>query len=366
MYLRFQFCIGDKKDLFKKFIIKDNDNNTTNLIIGKEKKIGVNNGNKFVDVDYIDTNQFIKFVMTNKLNCGFNHDKCCCGIFFDEFVEQLAFNDLTNVCDISIIKDYVNFLHSKTDYTVNQSIINEVCLSSTLETVKFTLDLVYQGNMVGIIYYICDRTDEEFTTVFRYAVDLYCDRFKKYFKGKCRKSDFFKMYLPDALETVIMTDNVEALEYFIDMIPDTINNVNVDKIPKKFINVYNKIQKTSQYGQKQKDSLLLSSLANNRLIIADYLINTGADINKVNDGYINCYFKMNDIKAIEFLIEKGYINQDKINKKFTMCYRYNWRIVELLVNNGAQYDHIIDKLITKADNYGNVKLVKYLRSLKEE
>nr|WBF71171.1 hypothetical protein [Megavirus caiporensis] len=370
---KFHYCIGNNKNKFNKYLKVSK--NKSKLCINKHTYIDIefceNNDEKFIEINFDDVENFIDFVHDKNLNCGgdfdhFNCDhNCRYSKYYSEYLDHIFKNNMLHHIESPQLKKYIVILnslkHGFRDYKYSD-IINDACEYSTLETIKYTMNLVSIKDIGNLICYACHRDDNNFK-IFKYLVDLYCERLIGYLNRTIKKCDYYKMYYHGTLLDIAKTNNIKTFIYFTTKIPNTVNSINKKNITPKLLGVYNKILKSHEYSQKIKDRLLVSSIYYGNLNITPRLLSDGANIYSFSDRDINSLLKNNNIESIQFIIDNNMIDENKINKLFTSSYKYKWNIAQILVDNGANYKPYIKKLITNAEKVKNNKLLNYLKQL---
>lgn len=376
---KFHYCIGNNKNKFDKYLKISK--NKSKLCINKHTHIDIEfcendneKGNeKFIEINVDDVEKFIDFVHDKNLNCGGDYDyfdcnhNCHHNKYYSEYLDYIFKNNMLHHIESPHLEKYIAILNSLkhifSQYKYSD-IINVACEYSTLETIKFTMNLINIKDFGNLICYACHRDDNNLK-IFKYLVDLYCERLIGYLNRTIKKCDYYKMYYHGTLLDVAKTNNVKTFIYFTTKIPNVVDSINKKIITPKLLGVYNKIVKSHEYSQKIKDKLLVDSIYFGNLNITQRLLLDGANIYSFSDRHINMLLKNNNIDSVQFIIDNNMIDGNKINKLFASSHKYKWNIAQILVDNGANYKPHINKLMTNAKKVENNKLLNYLKQLNQ-
>ncbi|BCS83658.1 hypothetical protein QLL95_gp0465 [Cotonvirus japonicus] len=375
-YFKFRYCILGNKHKFEKYIKK------SKLFIDDKTSIEIKLDNDSILIDIDDFHKFIKFVIENKLACYGSGDEhgCYRYTYFYEYLDFIFKNNMIDHIKSPIIKKYLEFTKKydnnfHLDYKYSD-IIDKACKYSTLNTIKITMKLTNTRHFGKLFDIVLKRDDHGALEIFKYLVDLYCERLVNYFEYTIKECDYYKINYNTVLHIIANTDNLQAYNYYVENIYDTINSIDVTKIKPRRLNIYNKFLQSHDYSQKIKNNLLLECISRENLTIAEQLLKDGADINKFNKNRINNLFEDGKAESVDFIIDKDVLDGDQINDRFRTSYRYGWRVAEVLVSNGAplffrarknkeDYELYIDKLMKKTKKFIDREFYYYLKELKK-
>ncbi|BCS83657.1 hypothetical protein QLL95_gp0466 [Cotonvirus japonicus] len=361
---KFKYCICDIKHVFDENIKK------SKLFIDKNTRIKIefdDDNNIIININ--DFHKFIEFVIDNDLICKKSSDNHYY-TRFDEYLNYIFKNNLLDHIKSPIIKKYVKFMkthHNNNYYDYKYSnIINKACRYSSFETIKITMKLTSVKDFEDVILYVCQRNDEAFLKIFKFVVDLFCEKLANYFEHYTANYNNCDMNYCYVLQNIAGTNNLQVFNYFVNQVDFTINSIDNTKLKPKYLDIYDKLLESYNYSQNMRNNLLCHCIYNEKLIIVDQLILDGADINKFDKHNINHLFKNKSINSIDFIIEKGLLNKDQINDRFKKSYKYGPKVAEVLVSNGVDYELYIDELLVKTKNNKNKDFYYYLKELKNQ
>ena len=282
-------------------------------------------------IQAIDFIKFYKFVLKHNIKCHIANSK------FDDFWKELPYTNNVEIVEYLFDIDFTCFspeMRSCIYDNFFDIFISKACKISDIDTVIFLLEKLFNDNhfkeyFENIFWIICKRGNEVIITKFYDILSI---------NNNIHFNEYVFQY---ALGQIIKSGNVNAVHIFIDRYPKILTYLGSD----------------FKY-------LIRKALKFDYVDIAEFLISTERNLNFINDDDVIKYMEWNCVNAVEFLINKLQIDDNKLDIFFMKAGKCKPEMVQVLIDAGADARRYRYFLMLDALERKNMALVDYLEKIK--
>ena len=381
-----KYCLSNygEKILLERYTVVKNDKYylKTNMDTIRIRLFQEDN-HKYCSIGFEDMITFMKFLHDKKgiLLCCYrckpkhkihNHPSCECHNnhvchmidYFRKYIDYIFCNDVLDhiKCFIEILSPVIIKSPIGNDFRLGINIIEIVTEDSCIDAVKIVFDSFSNKCVNEFIRRCCQRID---TDTVMYIIESYKKRLIKYSLGKIDMIGW-NFNLESLLKWIIHMDDLDSFLLILGEMEDLIETLVKKHGDYPDNNTRSIISKHDFQGIKNE--LLLFSLDNNSVKIAEYLLHHDCHIRDIDMSMINPHIIDFDYDIVELLL-KELSNNNLLDDDWMIELYYNTddvSILELLVDYGIDYHKHGGIRLKIEDRNVNPEIVKYLQDLLKE
>ncbi|BCS83641.1 hypothetical protein QLL95_gp0482 [Cotonvirus japonicus] len=372
----FKFCLNNRIKILLKNQCKKSKSGCK-LYLNENKYIVVNfrklNDHFYVKVSLSDTIAFLKYVFENDLLCNrkkINNHNCNMMKYYYDYIYYIAKNNITDHLKKLIFDKNIKFPYDpesfkpKGLYNLRDYIIEQTYKYSSKEIIKY---ITHSDDYHDYICLLIETPHEVNINVTKFLLEKLQKYLIEYFSDdiNLKKLPNDNLYCPmnhEIFYRCICNDNLESYIYIIDKTCEIFEELSELKIKKNLMHEYSRC--IENFDPINRNFHIYHCLRSNASRIAEYLLNEGINIShSAIDEIIEVIMDKKLLKSFEFLLEKKFIDANKINELFQNSHKYNYQIAELLISYGADIDNHGQQVIEHAQKSNNIELIYCLHNM---
>ena len=283
--------------------------------------------------------------------------------FLDMYLKYILRNRLQEHIDYLVDSKFINFMWFDYNCQLAKYLFNKACRYGTINMVE---QLVYYADIDNIRNYVISSSYRSSTDIMEFVLN----KFKEYlYEIYCEKRGFISKYainyskllkIEPILISFIKENNMKYYRFFIDKITDIVDELSSHSVKPILKNSYKYHTNNLSYSTIQH-SLLRFCVENDFPIFAEQLIQDGTEF--TSNDICNRILNHNSIGILELFAEKQLLDVYDMDDMFENSYKCSVELVEILIDNGADYKTIGEEVLESALKNKNKPLAKYLKKL---